>query len=108
MIQIHHRKENQSPFQSIPNYVSQKQSTIKIEFKLVDIKFLMCKNADEEVDGGTVSVLVKYSDIITVIKKTFSICRLTAAVLKSCPIEEGNHKIVITETFPSYAPSVRK
>ena len=29
----------------------------------------MCKNADEEVDGGTVSVLVKYSDIITVIKK---------------------------------------
>jgi hypothetical protein len=51
-------------------------------------------------------VLVKYSDIITVIKKTFSICQLTAAVLKSCPIEEGNHKIVVTETFPSYAPSV--
>ena len=67
----------------------------------------MCKNADEEIDGGTVSVLVKYSDIITVIKKTFSICRLTAAVLKSCPIEEGNHKIVVTETLPSYAPSVR-
>ena len=63
-------------------------------------------NTDEELDGGTVSVLVKYRDIITVINKTFRICELTAAVQKSCPIEEGNHKIVVTETFPGYAPSV--
>ena len=61
---------------------------------------------DEQVDGGTVSVLVKYRDIITVINKTFKICELTAAVQKSCPIEEGNHNIVVTEAFPSYAPSV--
>ena len=66
----------------------------------------MCTNTDEAIDGGTVSVLVKYRDIITVINKTFKICELTAAVQWSCPIEEGDHKIVITETFPSYAPSV--
>ena len=63
-------------------------------------------NTDEELDGGTVSVLVKYRDIITVINKTLKICELTAVVQKSCPIEEGNHKIVVTETFLSYAPSV--
>ena len=68
----------------------------------------MCTNiyTDEAVDGGTVSVVVKYRDIITVINKTFKICELTAAVQWSCPIAEGDHKIVITETFPSYAPSV--
>ena len=51
-------------------------------------------------------MLVKYRDIITVINKTFTICELTAAVQKSCPIEEGSHKIVVMETFPGYAPSV--
>ena len=66
----------------------------------------MLQYTDEELDGGIVSVLVKYRDIITVINKTLKICELTAAVQTSCPIEEGNHKIVVTETFPSYAPSV--
>ena len=63
-------------------------------------------SSDEKLDGGTVSVLVKYRDIITVINKTFDICTLTTAVQKSCPIEEGEHKITVTETFPSYAPLV--
>ena len=66
----------------------------------------VCTNTDEELDGGTVSVLVKYRDIITVINKTFTICELTAAVQKSCPIEEGSHNIVVMEMFPDYAPSV--
>ena len=48
-------------------------------------EFILWYNTDEELDGGTVSVLVKYRDIITVINKTFKICELTAAVQKSCP-----------------------
>ena len=64
------------------------------------------KCADEQLDSGTVAVLVKYKGIITVINKVFQICELAAAVQKTCPIDEGKHEIAITDTFPSYAPSV--
>ena len=63
-------------------------------------------NSDQQLDGGTVSVLIKYQNVITVLKKTFQICELAEAVQKHCPIDEGKHEIVVTETFPSYAPSV--
>ena len=52
------------------------------------------------------AVLIKYRGIITVINKIFQICDLAKAVQKTCPIEEGDHLIEVTETFPSYAPSV--
>ena len=52
------------------------------------------------------SVLIKYQNVITVLKKTFQICELAEAVQKHCPIDEGKHEIIVTETFPSYAPSV--
>ena len=52
------------------------------------------------------AVLIKYRGIITVINKIFQICDLAEAVQKTCPIEEGDHLIEVTETFPSYAPSV--
>ena len=61
---------------------------------------------DEQLSGGTVAVLVKYKGIITVLNKVFKICDLAEAVQKTCPIEGGKHDISVTETFPSYAPSV--
>lgn len=52
------------------------------------------------------AVLIKYRGIITVINKLFKICDLAKQVEKTCPIDEGNHQVTVTETFPSYAPSV--
>ena len=52
------------------------------------------------------AVLVKYKGIITVLNKVFKICDLAEAVQKTCPIDGGKHEISVTETFPSYAPSV--
>ena len=64
------------------------------------------KCTDEQLDSGTVAVLIKYKGIITVINKVFQICELAAAVQKTCPIDEGKHEIAITDTLPSYAPAV--
>ena len=61
---------------------------------------------DEQLNGGTVSVLVKYRGIITVLNKVFQICNLAKAVQMTCPIDKGNREISVSEVFPSYAPSV--
>ena len=57
---------------------------------------------DEQLSGGTVAVLIKYKGNITVLNKVFNICDL----VKTCPIDGGELKMSLTETIPSYAPSV--
>lgn len=56
--------------------------------------------------GGTVKVSIKYMSIIPVVNKQFQLCNLAISVLKTCPLEAGIHEATLTDSLPSYAPSV--
>ena len=58
----------------------------------------------EEITGGTVKIVVKYS-IITVLNKSYSLCDLLSQTGQKCPVAAGTYSNSITETIPSSAPS---
>ena len=63
-------------------------------------------HAGENVTGGIVKVSINYMNIIPVVDKQFQLCNLAISVLKTCPLEAGVHEATLTESLPSYAPSV--
>ena len=63
-------------------------------------------HAGQNVTGGIVKVSIKYMSIIPVVNKQFQLCNLAISVLKTCPLEAGVHEATLTESLPSYAPSV--
>jgi len=56
---------------------------------------------DEIVTNGTVNVVLKYDNFITVVKQTISICESGAV---TCPIAAGQYSQTITELIPSSVP----
>ena len=66
----------------------------------------VCVCVGQKVTGGTVRVYIKYKSFIPVVNKQYQLCDLARSVQDSCPLEAGAHEATITQSFPSYSPSV--
>ena len=63
--------------------------------------------AAEDINSGSVYVLIKYRNLIPIMNKSYDLCDDIVSYLGvSCPLEAGTHEYTITETIPSYAFSV--
>lgn len=60
----------------------------------------------EEVDGGYLTILVKYKNYIPVMNKKRNLCNIPDILEDSCPLQPGIHDATLIQKFPSYAPSV--
>ena len=65
----------------------------------------MCIRTGKEINGGEVTICIKYKDMIPVLNEKFNLC---GVVEGKCPLEAGVHDVSLKENVPSYAPSVRK
>ena len=62
-------------------------------------------SAAEEVEGGSLNILVKYK-YIPVMNKKKDLCNIPDILADSCPLQPGVHEATFVHKFPSYAPSV--
>ena len=60
----------------------------------------------EEVEGGYLTILVKYKNYIPVMNKKKDLCNIPDILQEACPLQAGIHEATLTQKFPSYAPSV--
>ena len=60
----------------------------------------------EEVDGGSLNVLVKYNNYFPVMNKKRNLCNIPDILDDPCPLTAGIHEATLVQKFPSYAPSV--
>lgn len=64
--------------------------------------------AGEEIDSGSVKILVKYKNFVPVVSKTMGVCDLVSYLGISCPLEAGTQEFSATQSIPSYSPTVRE
>ena len=60
----------------------------------------------EEVEGGSLNILVKYNNYIPVMNKKKNLCNIPDILSEPCPLQSGVHDATFAHKFPSYAPSV--
>lgn len=58
----------------------------------------------EEVEGGSLNILVKYKNYFPVMNKKEDLCNIPNILSESCPLQAGTHDATFVQTFPSYAP----
>jgi hypothetical protein len=59
----------------------------------------------EEVDGGSLLILVKYKNYFPVVNQKKDLCDIPDILSEPCPLQTGVHDATISQTFPGYAPS---
>ncbi|CAI8016230.1 Putative phosphatidylglycerol/phosphatidylinositol transfer protein DDB_G0282107, partial [Geodia barretti] len=57
----------------------------------------------EEVEGGSLNILVKYK-YIPVMNKKKDLCNIPDILADSCPLQPGVHEATFIQKFPSHAP----
>ena len=62
----------------------------------------------EEVDGGSLTITVKYKNYVPVMNQKKNLCDIPDILDEPCPLQQGVHDATISRTFPDYAPSVSK
>lgn len=82
--------------------------TLSKNTALVDRIVLLC-HVGEVVSGGSLQLTVKYHTFIkdiTVIDETENLCDIAKNAGESCPLQVGDHVVLLTEKLPGSAPSV--
>ena len=83
---------------------------VKLEFSEFQCRVIMESfsphySAAEEVEGGSLNILVKYK-YIPVMNKKKDLCNIPDILADSCPLQPGVHEATFIQKFPSHAPYV--
>ena len=62
--------------------------------------------AAEEVEGGSLTIRIKYKNYIPAMNKKKDLCNIPDILAESCPLQPGVHEATFIQSFPSYSPSV--
>ena len=60
--------------------------------------------AAEEVEGGSLTIRIKYKNYIPVMNKKEDLCNIPDILAESCPLQPGVHEATFIQSFPLPTP----